>query len=255
MTRLQKTMTVIALALCLVGALAGEVWQASHTPNAPQQGGSSETASKPGNETAKEKPEEAIARYNYWLTWVTFILAVATVGLGILNFFQIRLARAEFLATHRPKIRIKHLWLTKDVWGKKEIEVSLGIVNNGTTEATLNTIGIRFDIIPTGCPIPFDPDIPDIPGVRVGGAKMPVGVWWKYGGIRNGTYVTDAGNTALQKGQSKLYCIGYVSYYDGARNMRITGFCRVLESPTNFLVSVHNSRFRKFDDLDYEYED
>ena len=65
-----------------------------------------------------ENPEEAIARYNGWLTiftgilaGFTAVLAIATVALGAMNFFQLKLARAEFASSHRPKIRIKHVWL------------------------------------------------------------------------------------------------------------------------------------------------
>jgi hypothetical protein len=96
---------------------------------------------------------------------------------------SVGLARDEFLSTHRPKIRIKHLWLTQDIWGKEQITVSLGIVNNGTSVATLNTVGIRFVIVRAGRPIPFDPSIPDIPGLNVAGQKMPVGVWWTFPNI------------------------------------------------------------------------
>jgi len=103
MTRFQKTATIIALALCFGVAVAGELREASHSPYPPQQFGNSKTTSAPQNKAAQEKPEEAIARYNFWLTIVTTILAIATVGLGGIGIFQIRLARAEFISTHRPK--------------------------------------------------------------------------------------------------------------------------------------------------------
>ena len=83
---------------------------------------------------------------------------------------------------------------------------------------------------------------------------MPVGVWWRYD-VKNGIQLTDAENTDIQNGTSKLYCIGYVSYYDGARNMRITGFCRILEIPAAIGAREGNCRFLKFHDPDYEYED
>ncbi len=169
---------------------------------------------------------------------------------------SIRLARDEFLSTHRPKVRIKHLWLTEDIWNGQPITVNLGIVNNGTAEATLNIIGIRFVIVRVGRPIPFDPVIPNIPNLNVAGQKLPVGVWWSYTNIKNGTQVTVAESADIQSGNSELYCIGFVSYYDGAKNMRITGFCRVLTlPPIQVSRTIENCRFRKFDDPDYEYED
>lgn len=196
-----------------------------------------------------------LALFNGLLVMVTAILIAVGIGQGRELKRAVDASKDEFNATHRPRIRVKHLWLTEDIWGKEQITVSLGIVNNGTAVATLNTMGIRFAIVRTGRAIPFEPDIPNIPGVNVAGVKMPVGVWWTYPNIKNGVQLTDAENTAIQNGDSKLYCIGYVSYYDGARNMRITGFCRVLESPPKYLFGKDNSRFRRFDDPDYEYED
>jgi hypothetical protein len=83
MTRLQKTATIIALALCFAIAIAGELWQASNSLHVPiNQNAATQHQAKADNETPKENAEEAIARYNKWLTFFTAILAVATVGLG-----------------------------------------------------------------------------------------------------------------------------------------------------------------------------
>ncbi len=80
--RLQNVV-VIALALLLATGFGLEIWRASNAPrvsinqNAAQQKERSANAESP-----KESAEEAIARYNKWLTIFTAILAVATVGLG-----------------------------------------------------------------------------------------------------------------------------------------------------------------------------
>lgn len=229
-----------------------------------------------GGQTANDCPSYNIILYSAWRLakaadhWSVLITALATIAIGYFTYTlyttsieqakltreSIDVATNEFVSSHRPRIRLKHLWLTEDIWGKEQITVSLGIVNNGTGEATLNTMGIRFVIVRAGRPIPFDPDIPDIPGVNVAGVRMPVGVWWTYPNIRNGTQLTDAEVADIQNGVCELYCLGFVSYYDDARNMRITGFCRILTLPP-FPVphTIQNCRFRKFDDPDYEYED
>lgn len=74
---------VIALALLLVIGFGVEVWRASNAPLVPiNQNASTQREHQPNLETQKERPEEAIARYNKWLTFFTAILAIATVGLG-----------------------------------------------------------------------------------------------------------------------------------------------------------------------------
>jgi hypothetical protein len=243
-------------------ALGGTLVSSLFYPQSSHHIQSADTESGSANQETKEKSDDALARYTLWLTVFTGVLAIATIGLGIATVGlyvgaenQFRLARDEFLSTHRPKIRIKHLWLAEDIWGGQQITVNLGIVNRGTVEATLNTMGIRFVTVREGNPIPFDPDFPNIPGLNVAGQKLPVGVWWKISNIRNGTQLTNEDNTDTKQGRSKLYCLGYLSYLDGAKNMRITGFCRVLETPANVLARLENCRFRQFNDPDYEYED
>lgn len=130
MTRLQKAATIFALALCFATAVAGELWDASHPPNTPQQSSASKTAGEPHEEATKESADEAIARYNYWLTWVTFILAVATVGLGIVGIYQIWLARAEFISSHRPRLILRNVYQIAE-------SVEYLLVNTGDTKATI----------------------------------------------------------------------------------------------------------------------
>jgi hypothetical protein len=77
------------------------------------------------------------------------------------------------------------------------------------------------------------------------------------GDIDTGITLTDKQNVEIHEGRCKLYCVGYISYFDGADppRMRITGFCRILTFPPNTTVRMDNTRFREFDDPDYEYQD
>jgi hypothetical protein len=60
----------------------------------------------------------------------------------------------------------------------------------------------------------------------------------------------------IQRRHAKLYCVGWISYLDAARRMRITGFCRVLEVPQgNAILTTANARFRVCQHPDYEYQD
>ena len=84
MTRLQKAATIIALALCFAVAIGMEILEALQFPHAPiDQSTAAQHSHETYSETQKEKPEEAIARYNKWLTFFTAVLAVATVVLGL----------------------------------------------------------------------------------------------------------------------------------------------------------------------------
>ncbi len=163
--------------------------------------------------------------------------------------------RSEFLATHRPRVRIKHLWLANEIWGGQPIRVNLGIVNYGTKEGTLNSTGIRFIVIPKDHPIPFDPHFPDIPGLNIAGWRLIVGVWLTIPDIP-GPPLAQQQIIDIQNRRANLFCLGYVSYWDGANNMRITGYCRMLQLPkaSTAPLAIENCRFRPFDDPDYEYE-
>ena len=242
---LRKIVAIIALAACLVGPFGVAIWKTSHTPNSPQHLGKEKNA-------AKENPEDAIARYNYWLTWVIFILAVATIGLGGIGIFQIRLARAEFLSTHRPKIRIKHVVLKKDIWQRQPIIVDITCVNSGTSPAFLREIGVDYFIVKKQRPLPIKTDIKAIG--NFGRQALPVGLNCPFPNIDLNRVLTAQEGADLRDGQSKLYCVDWISYFDGRGYLRIKGFCRVL----TYSLSGHeieNCRFRKFDDPDYEYED
>jgi hypothetical protein len=80
--RLQSA-AVIALAVCILVGFGEEIWRASNIPHSSIE---RSTATKDKVSTSEEKSEsteEAIARYNKWLTIFTSILAFATVGLGL----------------------------------------------------------------------------------------------------------------------------------------------------------------------------
>jgi hypothetical protein len=68
----------------LVAGFVEEVWRASNAPHAPvNQSTTADHNKRAKPEPEKERPEEAIARYNWWLTLFTAILAVSTVILGL----------------------------------------------------------------------------------------------------------------------------------------------------------------------------
>jgi hypothetical protein len=82
LNRLQN-IAVIALAALFVIGFGVETWRASNTPHVPIYQSATKQKERTTNaESPKESAEEAIVRYNKWLTIFTAILAIATVGLG-----------------------------------------------------------------------------------------------------------------------------------------------------------------------------
>ena len=114
MTRLQKAATIIVLALCFAGAIGMEVWQASNAVHvAVNQDAAKNKQHATDAESPKESAEEAIARYNRWLTIFTAILAVATVGLGFATVGLYRVSQRQ-LRHAEIESRRGRAWRLKD---------------------------------------------------------------------------------------------------------------------------------------------
>lgn len=125
---------------------------------------------------AAQKTKDHVCQYSYlrcWWNWTTpdavaFYTSVLFIATAILGVATLKLwrstdklweeAKRQFAATQRPKIRLKHLWLTNDIWQGQAIVVTVTCVNVGTTEAVLQQVGIRYDIIEKArCSRPMPP--------------------------------------------------------------------------------------------------
>src|SRR5207244_6429081 len=56
---------------------------------------------------------------------------------------SVQVAQTQFIATHRPKIRIKHVYIPDQVWADKPIEIKLVVVNVGLTSALIREMNIE----------------------------------------------------------------------------------------------------------------
>ncbi len=192
-------------------------------------------------ESVQDRTAEALARYTELLAGFTFLLFLSTVVQGCLIWRQIRLAREEFIASHRPKLRVRLVRIAKPTPGNP-VTVQFTVANVGDSEA-LNVVAkftmeifvtqatksvAEFDVIDKLAPgephqveremsTIFDPHWADVP-------------WSIAGDIR---------------------IHGHVSYTDRNGIGRRTAFYRFATSNLN--------RFRLPDDADierdYEYED
>jgi len=196
----------------------------------------------------------------------TVLLAMSTVGPGFATVLlwgagerqigivkrAVDTGRDQFLASHRPQIRVKHLRLANDIWQGEPIIVDLWCVNTGTSDAFIGEVGIAFHVVRNDRALPLEPRMPAIRNFN--GGKLLTGRNWEIPDINIGRTLDNAENVAIQNGSAKIYCVGWLSYLDSVDRMRITGFCRVLECPPSALARADNSRFRTHLDPDYEYQ-
>jgi hypothetical protein len=95
---------VIALFACLVIGFGIAVWSASQRPHSPIQYKSSpqkERSADKHTTEEREKPEEALARYTWWLVAFTGVLAGATIGLGVGTFGLYRAGEKQIVVAKK----------------------------------------------------------------------------------------------------------------------------------------------------------
>jgi hypothetical protein len=195
-----------------------------------------------------QKPE------GFWERWSDPV-AVATLALVFVTLLmtrairaQVRLARDEFNATHRPRIQIISFEESSVSEGASEhfaLGASLGYVNAGDTDAHLIEIGWHISAA----------DRRFRPGVtmkirKCGGQILTRG---KEGGYPLASNVTRDNITVIQmqndRGENDpplhLRCVGYVLYADDGGSQRRSGFSRIYDPRTR--------RWDREENPDYEY--
>jgi hypothetical protein len=151
----------------------------------------------------------------------------------------IDLGQKQFVSTHRPKIRIKHLRLVdEDFQDGKPLEVQLDIVNTGSTDAILKLYSYALFCLRSG-ELPKDP--PHIGKDHslndfslASGMTLPIK-------IKAGVY---------SRNESGDLCFsGGIVYADSMGRIRTTSFYRLLLMRTSRFYLPENP------DSDYEYQD
>jgi hypothetical protein len=108
------------------------------------------------SQNAKEKSDEALARYTWWLTLFTSVLAFATIGLGIATVGlyaagekQFRLARDDFNATHRPWLPITNATTSFGLrWAKGNAIIGFSVFCRNTGSSPAQRISLAARIFP-----------------------------------------------------------------------------------------------------------
>jgi hypothetical protein len=198
----------------------------------------------------------AIALFNRSLSDSTKKLWEETRNMASFANEQIGLARAEFDATHRPRIRIKHVWLQSQILGDMPLVFRLIIVNVGDAPAKITDVRYGCALIPTDNALPQEPDfritLPYTLNKNIG-----LGDTWEFSALNLDRVITHADSSSLREGLLKLHIFGHVQYTDGTTSggLKNTAFCRVLNFQKARQTPSDQGRLEKHTDPDYEYED
>lgn len=215
-------LAVFALLLC---ACAG--WAVLSRP--PQDDPCARYSEKAEYEAHKDCVDgaatQSIAEYTQVLAYFTVILAFGTLGLAGLAYWQGRLARDEFNATHRPKIKVLGIELFEDTTRETDengdeiltqhVWVNVKFVNKGTATATISeAANILLTSEPTASEM--------LPMQHTDGKRYQL----KVGEAgSNDTLPIVSTNTMGAFFDEPLYCVGYIEYLDAAGTWRKTGWC------------------------------
>jgi hypothetical protein len=186
----------------------------------------------------------------------TYTLWRSTFNLTKIGLEEIRLARDEFLSSHRPIIRIKHVQMTSKLWEGEKLVFRIVFVNAGSSDAFVHKYGIGIHIIRPESYLPVDPQFPVT--MAGGQQKCPVGFTLVAEGLTDDTVLTDNQNVMIRNRTRLLYCTGFVEYTDAQGWIRKTAFCRVFEASLAPGSAENPGRFvmpKLSDEPDYEYSD
>jgi hypothetical protein len=168
---------------------------------------------------------------------------------------QHAVGRLQLLAIYRPKLRIKHVSLTSNLFEeeKKPIAVSVTIINDGPADAHIIEYGMKLFVEEKSEMLPpihkYNPLKKVVGGALVLTPGQSTDIFKDEG---DGTIAFNP--YAIGRGDLRLYCTGYVHYADSVGNVRTTAFCRVLHLAWEQKSWADTGRFRLFRDPDYEYE-
>lgn len=186
----------------------------------------------------------------------TFVLVIVTRRQAKLTRESIDLARAEFISTHRPKIRIKHVWLVA-LGSNHPVTVEIVYANVGDAKAAVSCIGMDFNVINTDTQLPPGMTPPERPYIKY--PEIGMGVTMSTGNVISLGRLDEDRVADINDGKKYLCCFGFIEYTDTGpeetRKIRRTAFCRVYQPSRRSIDGM--GRFVKsyYSDPDYEYED
>jgi hypothetical protein len=265
---------VLALFVAWISLGSWYAWRSSlPTPQNQSKNASYQNAKKEAEKISQsESIDDRLAKYTLWVAIFTGVLAVSTIGLWVATiglYFagksQLKLARDEFISSHRPKLRLKHIWVSSpdgqtfvgELQTGMPLTVRLDIVNIGNTTATINIINFITLIIPSQERLPQRPPYNE-PGFlhqfQVGSFRLESGITFTQH-VSDGRILAPEDIRALRDGNNRLYFVGAIGYRDDAQRPRGTAFCRYFSFYSCPAHPMDIGRFQTEYDSDYEYQD
>ncbi|WAC48064.1 hypothetical protein OVA03_15415 [Asticcacaulis sp. SL142] len=197
------------------------------------------------------------ARSNYWLALVNFIALILTLGAAAWAAWAsqksanatveaVRLAREQFIAAHRPRIKVRHVALT-DISIDAPIQCAIVFANVGDTPATTFRLAVDcFLITPDGEETPADNM------VKIEKQKIIPGRELRF--FRNSSRSYNSAQLeGIRDGIFTLCISATLLYKDKNGTVRSTGLCRMLDAENRVFLPFPNERkFTRYQEDEYQ---
>jgi len=218
---------------------------------------------RPPSPTEKGAPKTAddrIADYTLWV--MAFTAGLVFVGglQGFLIWRQIRLARDEFNATHRPRLSIRNIDVKSAgidvlIWGDIRSpapnDIFSGqfyVANRGDASARITDAYLCFWTSRQGLPMsrPYEGEDGNLGITSIWiepGASVPI--------LFSTPFIASdiSDNTFVDARRQTIFAMGWVEYIDQAGHIRRSAFCRPYDSSKRRFMRSEES------DPDYEHEE
>lgn len=168
---------------------------------------------------------DPVVYFTGWLTIFTAVLAGVGVAQGLLVFDQIRLAREEFNATHRPRVIARAFQITSsyDLNAGEEVRAIFAAQNIGESAAILEEIRCGTIVLPAQERLPGNLGFPFREALTY---TLECGVS-ELIPLNGGAALEGNEGMEIYAGDKALYFLGTLAYVDRDRKTRrLTGFCR-----------------------------
>jgi hypothetical protein len=189
----------------------------------------------------------AVACFTFSLWQSTHLLwgetktaAAAAAQQAALTLQTIELGNKEFIASHRPRIRIRRIHFSHFTLNES-IQIRVQAANIGETNAKILAMGV--DIYNPGLKYDASPkeifDLPEIPPGKEAHLDFLVRRPWSQGQI-----------DALKNDKLPVWLLGIIVYEDGNKTVRDTSFVRVYSPSFERFINAPDSH----PEIDREYE-
>lgn len=193
------------------------------------------------------------------------LLAAALLYQGLWVRHFIAQSARQFALTHRPHLRIRHVWRQSELAPGNPVRVDLTVANTGLSPACLRRLRLAMVVLPNGREVP-----PDLLSGRDGALAAPVvidyantpaiaaGAGHVFNALTDGRSLTAKQIDELLDKTSKLYLVGNLEYSDPqGLSTRMIGFCRYLAVIDQRAVPDFSQagRFRLVEQSEYEFAD